>query len=160
MKQSNVLMDDTLRLALILESVRYCQRVKGMGMPAAAYTKALREPIHFLWERRAGNKICVAKYRSRAALGMRFGNGDLIYDHAVPFCYLQEELLQLAAPNEEDVKSILNRHGTIVLITRAENARLNAAGYNRKMPSGKEWTYAFERYEALGIELVECAGGS
>ncbi|PYT65499.1 MAG: hypothetical protein DMG42_31955 [Acidobacteria bacterium] len=40
-------MTDSKRLQLIAEAVRYCQRVKAMGMPSACYTKVLREPIYF-----------------------------------------------------------------------------------------------------------------
>ena len=73
------------RLTLITEAVCYCQRVKAMGMPATAYTKALREPIYFLWEcRDALTKEQRPKYRSRQSLGIRFGGGSLVYDHAVP----------------------------------------------------------------------------
>ena len=85
-------MNDRKRIELIVEAVRYCQRVKMLGMPVSCYAKALREPIHFLWERRSGTKIHSAKYRSKAATGLRFGKGELVYDHAVPFRYLQDEL--------------------------------------------------------------------
>lgn len=149
------LMDDTKRLELITEAVRYCQKVKLLGMPANCYAKALREPVHFLWERRAGTKIRCAKYRSKAATGLRFGKGDIIYDHAVPFRFLQEELLALTPVTEQAVAGVLDRYGIIVLITKAENARLNAADYGRKMP--KDWDGAdpLARYRALGIDLTE-----
>ncbi len=77
-------MDDTKRLELIVEAVRYCQRVREMGMPSSCYAKALREPVHFLWERRQGSKIRAATFRSKDAIGLSFGSGLLVYDHAVP----------------------------------------------------------------------------
>jgi hypothetical protein len=65
-------MDDQKRLDLIAEAVRYCQRVRAMGMPPSSYTKALREPIYFLWELRAGKpKDRCAQYRSRESLGVK-----------------------------------------------------------------------------------------
>jgi hypothetical protein len=42
-------MDEAKRLGLIVEAVRYCQRAKAMGMNPASHSKALREPIFFLW---------------------------------------------------------------------------------------------------------------
>jgi len=36
-------MDEARRLDLIVEAVRYCQRVRDMGMPVSSYSKALRE---------------------------------------------------------------------------------------------------------------------
>lgn len=55
-------------LELIAEAVLYCQRVKSLGMPSSCYSKALREPIFFLWEKRAGSKVKIAKYRSKQAV--------------------------------------------------------------------------------------------
>src|SRR5437762_3111496 len=90
-------MDLTKRLELIAEAVRYCRRVSGMGMPSGCYTKALREPIFFLWEcRDEKNKDRVAKYRSTSTIDVRRGTGSMRYDHAVPFKYLQDELLKLS----------------------------------------------------------------
>ena len=94
-RTERVLMDDARRLELILEAVKYCQRVKEMGMSPACYAKALREPVHFLWERRGGTKAKAPKYRSKAAKGLRFGKRELRYNHAVPFTYIQKELICL-----------------------------------------------------------------
>lgn len=148
-------MDDAQRLELITEAVRYCQRVRAMGMPASCYTKALREPVHFLWERRAGTKIQSARFRSKAATGLRFGNGELIYDHAVPFAYLQRELLSLDPVNTEVVSRVLDGFGTVVLITKEENARLAAAGYGCSMPENWDKRDSLARYKAVGIDIIE-----
>ena len=124
-------------------------------MPVSCYAKALREPIHFLWERRAGTKIRCAKFRSKAAAGLRFGKGELVYDHAVPFRYLQDKLLSLAPVTEQAVALTLDKFGIIVLITKAENARLDAAGYGREMPQDWDGADPLARYSALDIELIE-----
>jgi hypothetical protein len=150
-------MDDKQRLAVISEAVRYCQRAKALGMPAACYTKALREPIHFLWERRAGSKLQCARFRSKDATGLSPGTGQLIYDHAVPFSYLQRELLSLDPVTPDAVCGVLGKFGTIVLITESENARLNAAGYGRKMPAHWDGIDPLARYTAIGVEVVEIA---
>ncbi|HUQ72191.1 MAG TPA: hypothetical protein VM165_21875 [Planctomycetaceae bacterium] len=150
-------MDDSQRLDLIAEAVRYCQRVKALGMPVACYTKALREPVHFLWERRAGSKMRCARFCSKDATGLRFGTGQLIYDHAVPFSYLQQELLSLDPVTAEGVAGVLGRFGTVVLITESENARLNAAGYGRKMPANWDGADPLARYRSVGIEVLEIA---
>jgi hypothetical protein len=150
-------MNDAKRLELISEAVRYCQRVKEMGMPPSCYTKALREPIHFLWERRAGTKIRCARYRSKAAIGLRFGKKEVVYDHAVPFSYLQRELLSLDPVNSDTVATTLERFGTIVLITNEENALLNAAGYGCSMPANWDETDPLARYKQVGIEIVDNA---
>jgi len=147
-------MSDTKRLELIAEAVQYCQRVKDMGMPVSAYTKALREPIHFLWERRRGSKLQSPQFRSKAAAGLKFQNGQLVYDHAVPFRYLQEELLSLHQPSTNKIAEVLNRFETTVLITKDEDNQLNAAGFNRKMPPDWNGEDPLARYKAVGIEIV------
>jgi len=149
-------MNEERRLRLIVEAVRYCQRVKGMGMPPSCYTKALREPVHYLWERREGkNKERTPQYRSRAAVGLKFGDGGLVYDHAIPFNYLQSELLQLNDVTPGAVRDVLLKHEIMVLITKSENARLNASGLQKKMPLTWDGTTPLARYKEVGIELVE-----
>lgn len=149
-------MNEARRLDLIVEAVRYCQRVKGMGMPPSCYSKALREPVYFLWERRGGKtKEMTPRYRSQAAAGLRFGDGQLVYDHAIPFKYLQAELLELGDATPEAVRNVLLRYETRVLITKAENGRLNASGLRDKMPLTWDRTDPLARYKVVGIELVE-----
>lgn len=148
-------MDDTKRLQLIAEAVKYCQRVKRMGMPPSCYTKALREPVHFLWERRKGSKICAAKFRSRAAKGLSFGKGELIYDHAIPFKYLQDKLLNFWGVKTHLIRNLLDKFCVTVLITKKENRRLNARGYRNRMPEDRNRLNPLARYRAVGIKIVK-----
>ncbi len=143
-------MDELKRLELIVEAVKYCQRVRAMGMPASSYTKALREPIYFLWELRSGrSKDVCAQFRSKDTVGMRRGKGEIIYDHAVPFNYLQGELLELADVTPDTVSRILSKHCIVVLVTREENARLG-----NKMPRNWDGIDPLARYKATGIEII------
>ena len=143
------------RLNLILEAVTYCQKVKALEMPARCYTKALREPVFFLWELRHTNKkIQAAKYRSSASLGVQVGGGGLIYDHAIPFVYLQRELLGLMVPTRESIHAILKRYGTACLITKDEDNRLNQAGLGRAMPTEWDGCDVLARYHFLQIEIL------
>jgi hypothetical protein len=149
-------MDDTRRLELIAEAIRYCQRVSLMGMPASCYSKALREPIYFLWECRAtSSKGKNVRYRSRSALGGQMGNGALIRDHAVPFRYLQSELLALREVTPDNVRELLSKYEVAVIITKSENDLLNAAGLQSKMPSDWDGRDPLARYKTVNIELVE-----
>jgi len=150
-------MNDTKRLELIAEAVRYCQRVAAMGMPSSCYTKALREPIHFLWERRVGSKFRVARYRSKNAVGLKAGSRQIVFDHAVPFNYCQKELLKLEDITPDSVRAVLEKFNTIVLITQAEDARLKHAGLNHAMPPESDGTDVLARYKAVGIVLVDNA---
>ena len=137
------------------EAVKYCRRVKKMGMSAACYTKALREPVYFLWEYRRGGKVCAAKFRSKAAKGLSFGNGRLIYDHAIPFKYLQEKLLNLPTVDSRSIKKVLNKFCVSVLITRKENELLDSSGYRSQLP-GNVGKLGFKaRYSAVGIKIVK-----
>ena len=148
------LLPDAKRLELIGEAVLYCQRVAALGMPASCYTKALREPILFLWEKRKGPKSAIPRYRSKASAGLERGNGDLIYDHAIPFRLLQKELLDLKHVAPQALADTLNRYEMVVLITKAENARLNAMGLARAMPSDWDGSDPLARYAAAHIHLV------
>jgi len=156
-------MNDTKRLQLIAEAVRYCKYVKKKGMPPTCYTKALREPIHFLWERRigaipphfSGPKVCAAMFRSRKAKGVRFGKDKLVYDHAIPLNYLQDELLNLSSVTARRVKRLLNKFCIVVLITKKEDQKLNNANYQERMPDNWNGTSFRARYKAVGIKIVK-----
>lgn len=143
------------RLDLITEAVKYCQKVIKLGMPASCYSKALREPIFFLWElRHSKKKIHAAQFRSKAALGIKQGAGELIYDHAVPFVYLQRELLSLTAVDTKSVHEILMRYGVACLITKSENAKIDQERLQRSMPKTWDGSDPLARYHAVGIEVV------
>ena len=148
-------MDEQRRLELIVEAVRYCQRVASMGMKPSSYSKALREPVYFLWECRQGtSKDQRAQYRSRAALGVQRGAGQLVCDHAVPFNYLQDELLGISEVTARAVRDVLNRHGVTVLITKEEDRRLNQAGLRSRMPDDWDGSDRLARYKAAGIKIL------
>ncbi|WOK08789.1 hypothetical protein RT717_09090 [Imperialibacter roseus] len=146
-------MSEEARLELILESVNYCKRVEAMGMPASAYTKALREPIHFLWERRNGTKLQAAMYRSLKSIDLKFGSGQLIYDHAIPFNYVQKELLQSSELSISKLREILDRSIVICVITKEEDRLLRSLGLAKKMPEGWNGEDRLARYKAANIEV-------
>ena len=149
-------MDYAKRLELIIEAIRYCQRMKAMGMPASCYAKTLRETVFFLWDRRDGKtKIQAATFRSVHAKGLKFGNRELVYDHSIPFRILQDELLLLQQVDAASVEKLLKRYCVAVLITPTEDARLTKAGLNHKMPDDWDGKDAFARYKAVGIKLIE-----
>ncbi len=152
-------MNATKRLELIAEAVRYCQRVRAMGMPVAGYSKALREPVYFLWECRDGlSKERRPKFRSTRALGMHCGTGVLIYDHAVPLRYLQEQLLSLSSVTVRSVRRVLDKYGIVVLITKDDDRRLSKAGLRSRMPEDWDGRDPLARYKAAGLELVPNVG--
>jgi hypothetical protein len=149
-------MNDHERLVLITESVHYCQKVKALGMPANCFSKALREPIFFLWEmRNAAKKEDAARYRSVASVGLRYGKREIVYDHAIPFKYLQHELLSLEEATTNNVKEVLDRYCVTAIITAQENAALSQAGLQHKMPADWNGIDSLARYRAVGVQLTE-----
>jgi hypothetical protein len=149
------LMDDVQRLQLIAETVRYCQRVAAMGMIPAGYAKTPREAIYFVWTRRLGSKAKSAKYRSRAAVGHKWGRREIVYDHAIPYCYELKALMELTEITPETVRPVLEKYSVCAIITTDEDARLTAAGLQRKMPDDWDRIDPLARYKAVGIEIVE-----
>jgi len=100
-------------------------------------------------------KAGAAQFRPRAAVGLRHGKGEIVYDHAVPFRYLQEALLALDPVTLPAVAATLEKFATRAIITKAENALLNASGLSRKMPADWDELDPLARYKAVGIDLVE-----
>ena len=167
-------MDINQRIDLIILAIKYCQQAKKYGMPPAAYSKALREPIHYLWERRnSKNKIKCARYRSKMAFSE--GLKGAIYDHAIPFIYIQKKLLSIdlesqnVDKNRDSVKNVLSNFCVAALITRSEDAILNERGLRKSTPyeldncrvMGSLQISPYEllaRYRECGIEIEENEG--
>jgi len=135
-------------LSLIADTIKIAQKYEKAGAPRGAYNKMLREPIFFMWETDSGRrKYDSAKYRSKKAKGKK---KDLIYDHSVPFKYLERELLELENPTPESVREVLDDYGVTCTITKAEDKILNKAGLNHKMPD--DWDGdPLARYKKVGI---------
>jgi hypothetical protein len=148
-------MDDTQRLELVAEAVRYCQRVAAMDMPVAGYAKTPREAIYFVWTRRLGSKARSAKYRSKAAVGLKWGRREIVYDHAIPYHYELKALMDLTELTAEKVRPVLEKYEVCAIITADEHARLTAAGLQRKMPDDWDKIDPLARYKAVGIQIVE-----
>lgn len=148
-------MSEEERLAMILEAVNYARRVSKMGMPASCFSKALREPVFFLWEKHGRSKEGSAKYRSQSSVGHTFGKREVVYDHAVPFRYVQEALLNLDVVDSQAVRNVLARWVVAAIITRDEDRALSAAGLGRRMPDGWDGENPLARYEQVGIEIVQ-----
>ncbi len=148
-------MDDTKRLQLIAEAVRYCQCVAAMGMRVAGYAKTPREAIHVVWTLRFGSKAQAAKYRSRAAVGLKWGRREICFDHAIPYRYELKALMALTEVTPETVRPVLEKFDVHAIITKAEDDALRAAGLKSKMPDGWDGADTLARYKAVGMEIVE-----
>jgi hypothetical protein len=155
MKEKIPQMDETGRLELVAEAVRYCQRVAKMGMPVAGYDKTPREAIYYAWTSRLGPKSKSARYRSRAAVGLKWGSREIRYDHAIPYRYELNALMALPVVTPETVRPILEKFDVCAIITAEEDARLSAAGLQSKMPGSWDGADSLARYKAVGIEILE-----
>lgn len=146
-------LDKFKRLELITEAVLYCQHVSALGMPRSCFSKALREPIFFLWESYGKTKIQSAKYRSLNSIGYKYGCGDLVYDHSIPFRILQEKLLEVTNPEPSTIQNLLDKYLVSCIITNDENRILNSCNLNNRMPPGWDGTEQLARYIASGISV-------
>ena len=156
MTEQRVVLNLDQRLDLILEAIKYCRKVRTMGMPPSCYTKSLREPVYFLWEmRNTSKKVEAARYRSLGSINYENGKGQIIYDHAIPFVLLQRKLLDGGFSTRADLMDLLQRYCVACLITKQEDDALNKAGLMRKMPEGWDEVDCLARYHAAGIALMD-----
>lgn len=145
------------RLKLIAIALRYCIQAKAAGMPVNCYTKSLREPIFFLWElRNTKDKMRAAEYRSVASKDLMYGKGQIVYDHSIPFCYLQHELLAMdnTQVSAKSIKPILQRFCVSCILTKEEDQMLGKMGLGNKMPSDWNQKDPLARYTKAGIDVI------
>jgi len=155
MKENVSHLPDAKRLELIAETVRYCQHVAKLGMPKTAYAKTMRETIYSVWTSRLGPKTKSARYRSREAVGLRFGRGKIRYDHAIPFRYELQALMNLSAVTPDTMRPILEKYDVHTIITADEDTKLAEKKLKSEMPEGWDGTDRLARYKAVGIEVLE-----
>ena len=147
-------LSETTRLDLIVEAVKYCQKMSLLGMPKACYTKALREPVFFLWEAYGKTKVQAARYCSESCLATGVDASVRVYDHAIPFRFVEASLLGIDNPNPDSVRIILESKLITCLITRDEDKRLTSLGLSSKMPGDADESNYLARYESAGIKVV------
>lgn len=144
------------RIELIIEAILYVQKVKAKGMPSSSYSKALREPIFFLWENYGkGDKYDHARYASLKSKGVKKGGRRLVYDHAIPFRLVQEALLALEIVSESSVKKILEDMLHACVLTREEDQQLTKCGLRSKMPLDWDEQDVLARYKAAEIDVSD-----
>lgn len=153
MKKESRKLTETERLQLVAEAVKYCTHVSKMGMPVAAYSKALREALYHVCTKRLGSKANSAKYRSKDAMGKTWGRREICLDHAIPYRYELEALMKLTEPTPENVRDVLNKYYAHVIITSEEDARLTSARLQSRMPDDWNQVDELARYRAVGIEV-------
>ena len=76
-------------------------------------------------------------------------------DHAIPFTYLESELLQLGDVSPESVREVLREHEVRVLVTKLEDSLLSAKALRSKMPDNWDQADPLARYRAAGIEVID-----
>ena len=149
-------MTESEKINLIIESIIYCKKVRDLGMPKPCYSKALREPIFFLWEKnRNKNKYDSSKFRSYSAKDIPNNSGNLIYDHVMPFNYVLEKLLAINPLDLESVRECLMTNLIACTITKEENNLLSKNGFSHKMPDDWDGVDPMYRYKKVKIDFYE-----
>ena len=143
------------RLELITEAVLYAKKVRSLGMPSSCYSKAVREPIFFLWECYRKKKYQAARFVSNTGLNSMGEKWGVVYDHCVPYRVLQDKLLSLDSPEPLSIREVLEQYAVACLITKYEDRLLTRIGLNNKMPEPWNETDVLARYKTAGIDVTE-----
>jgi len=98
--------------------------------------------------RNTRHKRAIATFESLKAVGLNFGNREIIYDHTIPLKVLLERLLNLDPIAASSVRQLLDEKLKACIITREEDQLLNRNGYRDATPDPNK---VDARYEAVGI---------
>lgn len=145
--------EDDADLTLILAVVRaFHDHEQTTGSPTA--TRALRETLFSRWENPrlpTGGRRSLLLPHSPAARERRReqGNVGLVYEHVAPVSPVIRGLLAHPPSDEAALRTILESTADRVIITREEDARLNAAGFRDRAPDPPD---PWSRYSALGLQ--------
>lgn len=129
-------------------------RPKWFNNPDARTRLAMLESLDF----QSGGAAAIIKHAQSAPADYRFKHAardksvKLIVDHAIPVAVMINDFFTVGADLSRDgIRTYLTRWYRLGLLSHEENARLDAAGLNSKMPA--DWGMdVFARYSAAGIE--------
>lgn len=85
-----------------------------------------------------------------------------IHEHVVPKRVVIEKLFALQKPTETEVYELLNKFLISIIVKKAEDRRLNLAGFNNKMPAEfdhpehEDYHNPWLRYKKCNIEWRNC----
>ena len=145
--------NDEADLSVVLSVLRaFAAHQQATG--ASSSVKVLRETIFFLWEGPrlpAGGKyspelLHSPAARERRALGHR---GGLVFEHVIPVSILIRRLLADVPANEKALRIALEASPERVIITKAEDDALTAAGMRNTTPAPDD---VWSRYRAVGLD--------
>lgn len=140
-------------LALILDVIRAFKRHE-QARGQAASVKILREAIYFHWE---GPRLPPGRKRSphlahSPAASEQRRRGDLtglIYEHVLPISHVIRGLLADVPADEGALQRVLEAAPRAVIITKAEDSAIDAAGMRDAVPAdGDPWS----RYRAAHLD--------
>ena len=149
---------DEADLALVLDLVRaFAEHGRVLGTDSRQ--KVLREALFFHWEGPrlpAGGKRSAHLKHSPAARAQRSAgeHGGLVYEHVLPVSHVVHELLSDVPQDVVALRAVLEAVPQAVIITKAEDAALDAAGVRHTVPDdGDPWS----RYRAAHLDPGEFA---
>lgn len=146
-------MRDQMDLTLLLNVLRAFKRHElARGEPASV--KILREAIYFHWEGprlpRGRKRSPQLKHSPAAREQRRQGDlSGLVYEHVLPISHVIRGLLADVPEDEQALQRALKAAPEAVIITKAEDAAIDAAGMSDVVPSdGDPWS----RYRAANLD--------
>jgi hypothetical protein len=148
--------DDDADLALVLAILQaYKRHADATGFASAV--KPIREAIFFQWEGPRlppGRKYSLQLPHSPAARAQRAaGRHDgLVYEHVAPISHIVRGLLGQLPTNTAALRTELEATTDRVITTRAEDARLTAAGVRDSAPDGRD---PWSRYRVIGLDKAD-----
>jgi len=150
--------NDEADLRLILTVLRAFQNCEtATGDTSAA--KPLRETLFFRWEAPRlppGGKYSPLIPHSPAARDQyaTHASKGLVYEHVVPISGVIRELLRNMPTDEQALRQVLEATADRVIITKAEDSRVTAAGYRDTAPDPAD---PWSRYHVLGLQRSDFA---
>ncbi|MFC5049110.1 hypothetical protein ACFPK9_00560 [Rubritalea spongiae] len=115
---------------------------------------AVIDQIFWVWSEFNGkHKGC--RFWSQEALDSGLENKGLVHEHIVPRKIVRERLRSLDDKSPDSIYQLLEQFCIGVVVTKAEDYKLNSLGLSSKMPSNWDGSDPWARHKAAGIKVVD-----
>jgi len=143
-------------------AVQQAKEAEAFGFTRNECCRNLKTALHQYWQNKTlrlhGQSQKGRIPRSKAAQDKPLS--ECAVEHVVPQMVIVNRLMEMDPLTPAAITAFLQRCFTVMLVTHAEHARLNASGLRSVMPRDWDDVDVFARYAAVGIEVDSTSVGA
>ena len=152
----NKMTDQERAAKFIIFAINQANEAQAFGFTRNECCRNLKIAIHQYWQNKIlghhGQAHKARIPRSKAALNKP--DSECVVEHVMPQMEIVNRLMDMRPLTKVGVIELLTNCLKVMVVTHEEHGRLNSTGLRSTMPPDWNGKDVFDRYAAIGIEIV------